>query len=124
MIGLMLTLAILAPTDPLDAVTAAPANHVVVLENDNVRVLQVTVMPGETEPPHVHQWPSVMHIEHAQPLMDIIYEMRDGTLVEVRRVQLPEGPPPQALWFPPEGPHAIHNGGSEPFRALRIEIKR
>lgn len=109
--------------EPLDAVAAAPGNHVVVLENDRVRVLQVTVRPGETEPVHVHPWPSVMHIQSAQPLTDILYEEKDGRLVEVRRLALPEGPPPPALWFEPEGPHAIHNRGDAPFRALRIEMK-
>lgn len=116
-------LAVAAQTDPLDAVVAAPDNHVVVLENERVRVLQVTVAPGETEPPHIHRWRSVMHIEAAQPLTDILYEERDGVLVEVRRVELPVGPPPPALWFEPEGPHAIHNNGTAPFKALRIEIK-
>ncbi|MDQ8027301.1 MAG: hypothetical protein REJ23_01135 [Brevundimonas sp.] len=124
MLALALALTLAVQTDPLDAVAAAPGNHVVVFENDQVRVLAVTVAPGETEPPHVHRWPSVMHIQNAQPLTDILFEERDGALVEVRRVQLPEGPPPPALWFQPEGPHAIHNGGSEPFRALRIELKQ
>lgn len=59
--------------DPLDAVAAAPENHVVILENDRVRVLRVTVQPGETEAPHVHRWSSVMHIQSAQPLVDILY---------------------------------------------------
>jgi hypothetical protein len=123
MIALALLAVLALPQDPLDAVVAAPGNHVVVLENDRVRVLQVTVRPGETEPVHVHRWPSIMQIQSAQPLTDILYEEEDGRLVEVRRVALPEGPPPPALWFEPEGPHAIHNGGDAPFRALRIELK-
>ena len=32
-----------------DAVAAAPNNHRVLLENDNMRVLEVTVQPGERE---------------------------------------------------------------------------
>jgi hypothetical protein len=111
--------------DPaLDAVKAAPANHEVVFENAHVRVLRVTVAPGETEPPHVHRWPSVFHIEQAQPLTDILYRREaDGSLTEVERRALPDGPPPPALWFPPEGPHSIHNGGAGTFKALRIEMK-
>ncbi|RYD43886.1 MAG: hypothetical protein EOP63_07925 [Sphingomonadales bacterium] len=49
----------------LDAVVAAPANHRIVLENDEVRVLQVEVAPGETEAVHEHRWPSVLHIQSA-----------------------------------------------------------
>ena len=33
--------------DPLDAVAAAPKNHKVLYEDDHVRVLEVTVQPGE-----------------------------------------------------------------------------
>lgn len=109
--------------DPLDAVAAAPENHVVILENDRVRVLRVTVQPGETEAPHVHRWSSVMHIQSAQPLVDILYERGEDGLAEVRRTPLPPGPPPEALWFPPEGPHAIYNAGDGVFRAIRIELK-
>ena len=44
----------------LDAVAAAPGNHRVVLENDRVRVLDVTVAPGTREPLHAHCLPSVL----------------------------------------------------------------
>jgi hypothetical protein len=40
-------------SDPLDAVVAAPRNHRVLYEDDHVRVLEVTVQPGETE----NRWP-------------------------------------------------------------------
>ena len=123
MITLVLIACLALQRDLLDAVTATPGNHVVVLENDRVRVLQVIVQPGETEPVHIHRWPSVMQIQSAQPLVDILYEEKDGNLVEARRVSLPDGPPPPALWFEPEGPHAIHNAGAAPFRALRVEMK-
>ena len=48
--------------DALDATVAAPQNHKVVLENERVRVLEVTVQPGEREPVHGHKWPSVMYV--------------------------------------------------------------
>jgi len=57
----------------MDAVAAAPANHRVLLETDRVRVLDVTVEPGETEPTHAHRWPSVLHIDQAGDFID-----RDG----------------------------------------------
>jgi len=43
----------------MDAVAAAPGNHRVLLENDRVRVLEVTVNPGEREPLHAHCLPGV-----------------------------------------------------------------
>lgn len=46
--------------DPaLDAVTAAPKHHKVLFENDNLRVLEVTLEPNDEEPVHHHRWPSV-----------------------------------------------------------------
>jgi hypothetical protein len=46
--------------DELDAVVAAPTSHRIVFENEDVRVLEVTVAPGVHEPEHTHRWPSVM----------------------------------------------------------------
>lgn len=45
--------------DATDAVTAAPQNHKVILENDTVRVLEATVPLHSREVPHTHFWPSV-----------------------------------------------------------------
>ena len=44
----------------LDALVAAPANHRLLFEDDPVRVLEVTVQPGERENLHHHRWPSLM----------------------------------------------------------------
>ena len=49
--------------DSLDAMVAAPESHRVLLENDDVRVLETTIHPGETIPLHTHRWP----IMHATP---------------------------------------------------------
>ena len=44
----------------LDALVAAPANHRLLFEDAGVRVLEVTVAPGERENLHHHRWPSIM----------------------------------------------------------------
>ena len=44
--------------DGFDAVQAAPKSHRVVFENAFVRVLEVSVVAGETVPIHHHRWPS------------------------------------------------------------------
>lgn len=42
--------------DPaLDAVAAAPKHHKVLFENDNVRVIEVTLEPNDEEPIHHHR---------------------------------------------------------------------
>jgi hypothetical protein len=48
----------------LDALLAAPASHRVLLENSQVRVLDVVIEPGAREPEHTHQAPSVMIIDN------------------------------------------------------------
>jgi hypothetical protein len=53
--------------DPLEAVTAAPKNHKVLFEDHHVRLLEVTVQPGETENMHLHPYPSVLAYDAAQP---------------------------------------------------------
>lgn len=111
------------PTSDLDVVKAAPANHRIVLENEQVRVLQVEVAPGETERIHEHRWPSVLHIQSAQPAIDISYARINGQLVETGRRELPGGSPPPALWVPRQEAHAVRNLGTKPFRLLRVELK-
>ena len=54
----------------LEATVAAPDNHKILLENDYVRVLEVTLAPGEVEPLHFHRWPSVLHILQADQWID------------------------------------------------------
>jgi hypothetical protein len=59
--------------DPaLDAVVAAPANHEVLFENDQLRVLEVTLEPETEEPTHHHRWPSVFVLDRVQgPIHDL-----------------------------------------------------
>jgi hypothetical protein len=126
---MLITLALVVATQAgspqdLDAVAAAPGNHRIVLENEQVRVLQVEVAPGETEPVHEHRWPSVLIIQSSQPAIDISYALRDGRMVETGRRALPGGAPPPALWVPRQGPHSVKNLGTAPFRLLRVEMKK
>ncbi|WP_292418592.1 hypothetical protein [Mesorhizobium sp.] len=73
-----------AQWDPaLDAVAAAPANHKVLFENDNLRVLEVTLQAEEEEPVHHHRWPSVFVFDSVGgPIHDI---SPDGTVLPDNR---------------------------------------
>ncbi len=51
----------------LDAVIAAPNHHKVLFENENLRVLEVTLAPQDEEPVHHHRWPSVFVFDQIQP---------------------------------------------------------
>jgi quercetin dioxygenase-like cupin family protein len=105
----------------LDAVVAAPQNHRVLLENDKVRVLDVTVRPGEREPVHAHCWPSVLYVMSEGVYRD--YDAK-GNLVEDQKVAPPESNYPLTIWMGPQAPHAVHNLDTKPVRLLRIEFKQ
>ena len=48
--------------DDLDGVVAAPGNHVVLFENDRVRVLKTTIPAGTVTPLHTHLTPTLQYV--------------------------------------------------------------
>lgn len=105
----------------LDAVTAAPENHKILLENDQVRVLEVFLGPEEKEPLHHHKWPSVLYIQEAGDFID--YDKEGEVIFDTRKL-------PEPLSFPltmqkaPEAPHSVVNlSKTNPVRLIRVEMK-
>ena len=107
--------------DSLDAIVAAPQNHKVVLENERVRVLEVTVQPGEREPVHGHKWPSVMYVMAEDNIRD--YD-RDGNLIYDSTTDKARMKTPYTIWMPPQAPHSVENLSKTPLRLLRVELKQ
>jgi hypothetical protein len=91
-----------------------------VLENEKVRVLDVTVLPGEREELHAHCMPSVMYLMQEGAYRD--YDA-NGRLVEEVKEAAPASEFPMTLWLEPQAPHAVHNLDEKPTRLLRIELK-
>jgi hypothetical protein len=106
----------------LDALAAAPANHRLLFEDDAVRVLEVTVEPGERENLHHHRWPSLM-VVLARPN----YRNFDADGNEIPPSGgTPASPElPRALRLPPQQLHAIEVAADAPhgFRGIRVEFK-
>ena len=74
------------PSD-LDAVGAAPKQHTVLLENEQVRVLDTRIAPGERTPLHTHAWPGVLYI---RSWSDFVRRDADGqVLVDSRSMAAP-----------------------------------
>ena len=107
--------------DSLDAVVAAPQNHKVVLENERVRVLEVTVRPGEREPLHMHRMPSVMYVMAEDNIRD--YDA-DGKLLYDSRTDKAPRKTPYTIWMEPQAPHVVENLSKKPLRLLRVELKQ
>lgn len=106
----------------LDAVVSAAKNHIILLENDNVRVLEVTLAPGEVENLHHHQWPSVLYIQEAGDFID--YD-GDGNVIFDSR-NLPEPLTlPLTMYKYPEAPHSVVNlSDTKTIRLIRVEMKQ
>lgn len=105
----------------LDAVIAAPENHKILLENENVRVLEVTLLPGVIEPLHSHRWHSVLYI---QTVGDFIDRDGDGNVIfDSRQLETPLKLP-LTMWKDPEAPHSVENSSKTvTIRLIRVEIK-
>lgn len=102
--------------EELDAVIAAPANHEVLIDNDRVRVVRVTIQPGELEHMHTHRWPSVFIISRLPKIVYYTERMEAVPPSGTRR----EGVP---IWIEPEGIHAVENQDTRMFEGIRIELK-
>src|SRR5690242_7258521 len=86
-----------------DAVIAARENHKILLENDSVRVLQVTILPGKTEALHYHRWPSVLYVMEGENFID--RDSAGNVIFDSRKTPLPK--PPLAMWVGPESLHSV-----------------
>jgi len=113
--------------DPaLDAVTAAPKHHKVLFENDNLRVLEVTLNPQDEEPVHHHRWPSVFVLDQVQgPIIDFA---PDGTELPpnrdvLRAIQAWDGQGCLVVQMEPQPPGRVFNGSDKPVHGIRVEMK-
>jgi len=114
--------------DPaLDAVTAAPKNHKVLFENESLRVLEVTLDPGEEEPVHHHRWPSVFVFDQVQPPIHDFSP--DGTQLPdnrdvVQAVEAWNGLGCLVVHMAPQPAGRVLNASGKTVHGIRIEMKK
>jgi hypothetical protein len=106
--------------DELDALTAAPGNHRLLVENDRVRVLLTTIPTGAATPVHTHRWPSV---EYVISTTDFIRRDRDGNVLLDTRTADSAPQASDVLWSEPFPPHSLENVGDTELRVVMVEIK-
>ena len=106
--------------DSLDALVAAPRFHTLLHEDDNVRVLDTRIGPGETVPVHTHRWPSVLYV-----LATAHAVRRDGEGRVLSDTRESGAVPEQgsALSIPAMPPHTVENVDTSEIRLLNIELK-
>jgi quercetin dioxygenase-like cupin family protein len=95
-----------------DPVEVSPDHYELLLENDAVRVLRMTLGPGDIDEEHSH--PS-----------ETVYFLKGGKL----RIHLPEGDPAEleipdggVIWHEP-WTHRVENVGSSDVEAVIVESK-
>lgn len=96
----------IAKPDARDAVAVSPETHKVLLENDRVRVIEVSLPAGAKEPQYSHPWPALI-IEDTP---------RAGAIPEVRNFKI--------AWQAAQAHAAPANPGKSPAHYLRIEDKK
>ena len=105
------------PLPSTDGVVIHDPTIKVPFENDYVRVLEIEVKPGESEPPHTHTWPSVVYYYRLPP-------SRRGTADGKPPVDRPELTQQQVTFENFAQPiHTLTNRGNYLYQAHRVEIK-
>ena len=105
----------------LDALSAAPRHHTLLLENDRVRVLETRIPPGELVPLHTHRWPSVLHV---LSWSDFIRRDASGAVSLDSRTTGRGGSPPSVAWSEALPPHSLENVGAAEIRVISVELKQ
>jgi quercetin dioxygenase-like cupin family protein len=101
-----------AAQDPLDPLKVAPDTHKLALENAFVRVLEVHVPPGKTEPRHRH--PHGLSVYFSD--WDVKVTL-DGAKPELRQRKA------GSFAWSEATSHTIENVGKTEGHVLRIELK-
>ena len=106
-------------THALDAMTAAPDHHGILFENDQVRILDTRLPPGERTPVHAHEWPAALYV---LGWSDFIRRDADGAILADSR-ERPAPPVGTGLWIDPLPPHSVENIGSDDLHIIAVEVK-
>jgi len=105
----------------LDALSAAPRHHTLLLENARVRVLETRIPPGDIVPVHTHRWPSVLYV---LSWSDFIRCDERGTVVLDSRTAAGGASPPSVGWSEALPPHSLENVGAAEIRVISVELKQ
>ena len=108
------------PVHTLDAMSAAPDHHTILIENERVRVLDTRLAAGQRTPVHTHQWPAVLYVLSWSDF--IRYDADGNILADSRTMTKPAigG----VLWAAPLPPHYVRNTGDHDLHIIAVELKQ
>ena len=104
----------LSPTPQVDALTASPENFRLVLENDDVRVLEYTLLPGQKDRRHTHP----QRVAHVISGGQLRVGFPDGTHRDFDEIA------GTSEWSKPSPLHDTQNIGTTPIKILLVEVKQ
>lgn len=96
----------------IDPVTASPNNYKTLMENEHVRVLEMTLKAGESDQVHSHQDETAYFVKGGK----IKIHLPDGGDMEA---DIPDG---HVMWHE-AWTHRVENVGSSDVRAIIVEPK-
>lgn len=106
--------------DNLDALLAAPEHHVLLFENELVRVLDISVPQGHTVALHTHCWPGILFL---LSWSECVRRDEQGQVLMDSRL-LGEKPAVGSVWWTDAMPaHTLQNVGDGILRLIGTEIK-
>ena len=97
----------------IDPTKSSPNNYKLLLENDNVRVLEMTLKAGEKDNEHSHDAESVYFISRGK----LNIHLPGGDSMEV---DIPDG---HVMWHE-AWTHTVENVGTTDVRAIVVETKK
>ena len=98
--------------DYIDAVEASPGNYKLLLENEQVHIILMTLKADESDQQHSHRDESVYFIKGAK----LRIHMPDGGSAEV---EMPDG---GVMWHE-EWTHRVENIGDTDLQAVLVETQ-
>ena len=105
--------------DELDGTVAAPANHRVIFENSEVRVLETKIAAGEVTPLHTHLAPTFMYVLSGSHF--IRRDEHGATMMDTRAN--PDFVLPKVLFAATTPRHTIENTGDDDLVVIGVELK-
>ena len=104
-----------SPAAPqVDALTASPENFRLILENDDVRVLEYTLLPGQRDRRHTHP----QRVAHVISGGQLRVGFPDGTHRDFNEIV------GTSAWSKPSPLHDTQNIGTTPIKILLVEVKQ
>ncbi|MFN7987590.1 MAG: cupin domain-containing protein [Thermoanaerobaculia bacterium] len=112
-LGAALAALLATPAVAQDWMSVAPKGKKVLLDNASVRVIEMTVGPGQKEPIHTHP----ANLAYLLTAGKVRVSYVGGDTAEM------DGKKGEVIWSDPEGPHTLENLSKTPIRALVVELK-